>query len=254
MGTIKLLTFLGRLTITWKSSFGKQLWFWLFQAFYHSLLSYLFFFVWLSIFVTFANSYSDLIYVSNRKQGGIGSNLQKPELFNEIFLHYSTPLFYYVSKFVDDEAARDIVQDTFIKLWTDKTISIKLPLNSLLLTLVRNCCLQHIEKLKVRNKYLEHTKLLLQEEELHFYSEEKTSLIEQEAENKLNEILNTLSDRSRQVFVMSRFENKKNKEIARELNISVKAVEKHINKSLSTIRTELKDYLPALIFLLGSLD
>ena len=185
---------------------------------------------------------------------GIGSNLQKPELFIEVFLQYSTPLFYYASKFVDQEVARDIVQDMFIKLWTDRNIAIKISLNALLFTMVRNSCLQHIEKLKVRNKYIEHTKLLLQEEELQFYSEEKTSLIEQEAENKLDEVLNTLSERGRQVFVMSRFENKKNKEIACELNISVKTVEKHISKSLSTIRTELKDYLPALILLLGSMD
>lgn len=185
---------------------------------------------------------------------GIGSNLQKPELFNKVFLHYSRSLFYYASKFVDHEVARDIVQDIFIKLWTDRNISIKTSLNALLITMVRNSCLQHLEKLKVRNKYLEHTKRLLQEEEVHFYSQEKPSLIEQEAENKLNEVLNTLSERSRQVFVMSRFENKKNKEIARELNISVKAVEKQLSKSLSTLRAELKDYLPALIFLLGSMD
>lgn len=185
---------------------------------------------------------------------GIGSNLQKPALFNEVFLHFSTPLFYYASKFVDQEVARDIVQDVFIKLWTDRNISIKLSLNALLFTMVRNSCLQHLEKLKVRNKYLEHTKLLLQEEELNFYSEEKTSLIEQEAENKLNEVLNALSERGRQVFVMSRFENKKNKEIAHELNISVKAVEKQLSKSLSILRTELKDYLPLLIFLFGSME
>lgn len=185
---------------------------------------------------------------------GIGSNLQKPELFNEVFLHYSTPLFYYASKFVDKEVARDIVQDIFIKLLTDRNLSIKISLNALLFTMVRNSCLQHLEKLKVRNKYLEHTKLLLQEEELHFYSGEKTSLIEQEAENKLNEVLTTVSERGRQIFIMSRFENKKNKEIARELNISVKAVEKQLSKSLSIIRTELKDYLPALILLLGSID
>lgn len=185
---------------------------------------------------------------------GIGLNLRNPELFNEIFIHYSKPLFYYAAKFVSDEAARDIVQDTFVKLWTDHKLCIKLSLNALLFTMVRNCCLQHLEKQKVRNKYLEHTKILIQEEELHFYTEEKPSLIEQEAENKLNEVLNTLSDRCRRVFEMSRFENKKNKEIALELNISVKAVEKHITKSLSTIRTELKDYLPALILLIGSLD
>ncbi len=151
-----------------------------------------------------------------------------------------------------DEIARDIVQDVFVKLWTDD-ILVKKSLNSLLFTMIRNGCLQHLEKQKVRNKYTESAKLSLQEEELQFYMQEKTSLIEQELENKLNEVLNSLPDRCRQIFVMSRFENKRNKEIAKELDITVKAVEKQITKALSTIRTEMKDYLPLLLFLSGHL-
>ena len=171
------------------------------------------------------------------------------ELFDDLFRQYSKPLFYYAVKFVDDEAARDIVQDVFVKLWSNQTIIIKQSFNSLLFTMVRNSCLQHLEKLKVRHKYLESTKLLLQEEELRFYMEEKTSLIEQELENKLTEVLENLPERCRQIFKLSRFENKKNREIAEELDISVKAVEKQITKALATIRSEMKDYLPLLMFL-----
>lgn len=176
-------------------------------------------------------------------------NKRNPELFEELFKQYSKPLFYYAAKFVEDEAARDIVQDVFAKLWSDQNITIKLSLNSLLFTMVRNSCLQTLEKQKVRNKYLESTKLKLQEEELQFYMYEKTSLIEQELENKLNEVLDSLPDRCKQIFMMSRFENKKNKEIAEELDISTKAVEKQITRALGTIRSEMKDYLPLLLFL-----
>lgn len=178
---------------------------------------------------------------------------RNPELFDELFRQYSKPLFYYAAKFVDDEAARDIVQDVFVKLWSDQTITIRQSLNALLFTMVRNSCLQLIEKQKVRSKYFESAKLKLQEEELRFYIEEKTSLMEQELEDKLNEVLNNLPDRCRQIFTLSRFENKKNKEIAGELDISVKAVEKQITKALGIIRTEMKDYLPVLMFLSGHL-
>ena len=180
---------------------------------------------------------------------GLFSTSGNLELFDEIFRQYSKPLFYYATKFVEDEVAKDIVQDVFAKLWSDQKIAIKLSLNSFLFTMVRNSCLQHLEKQKVRNKYLESTKLKLQEEELQFYITEKTSLIEQELEKKLSEVLDSLPERCRQIFIMSRFENKKNKEIAEELDISVKAVEKHITRALSTIRTEMKDYLPLLLFL-----
>lgn len=191
-----------------------------------------------------------MVQIGNK---GLFTTTRNPELFDDLFRQYSKPLFYYAAKFVDDEAARDIVQDVFVKLWSDQSITIKQSLNALLFTMVRNSCLQQLEKQKVRNKYFESAKLKLQEEELRFYMEEKNSLLEQELENKLNEVLGSLPDRCRQIFTMSRFENKKNKEIAAELDISVKAVEKQITKALGTIRTEMKDYLPLLIFLSGHL-
>jgi RNA polymerase sigma-70 factor (ECF subfamily) len=172
-----------------------------------------------------------------------------PHFFDDLFRKYSKPLFYYAAKFVEDEVARDIVQDLFVRLWSDHSITISKSLNSLLFTAVRNSCLQHIEKQKVRNKYAESARFAMQEEELRFYMEEKTSLIEQELEDKLNEVLNSLPERCREIFSMSRFVNKKNKEIAEELDISVKAVEKQITRALATIRTEMKDYLPLLLFL-----
>lgn len=183
---------------------------------------------------------------------GLNVNIKDSKLFDELFRQYSKPLFYYASKFVDDAVAKDIIQDVFVKLWSDQSITISHSINSFLFTMVRNCCLQHLEKQKVRNKYLESTKLLLQEEELRFYMGENTSLIEQEFEEKLNEVLNCLPDRCRQIFLMSRFENKKNKEIAEELGISLKAVEKQITKALATIRFELKDYLPLIMILFSS--
>jgi len=70
---------------------------------------------------------------------------RNPELFVDLFRQYSKPLFYYAAKFVDEEAARDIVQDVFVKLWSNQTITIKHSLNALLFTMVRNCCLQHLE-------------------------------------------------------------------------------------------------------------
>lgn len=180
---------------------------------------------------------------------GLIVNKETPQWFDEIFRQYSKPLFYYAAKFVDDEVAKDVVQDIFLKLWSDRSIIVRQSLNSLLFTMVRNSCLQQLEKQKVRNNYIETTKLILQKEELLFYTEEQSSLIEQELEDKLNEVLNSLPVRCKQVFLMSRFENKRNREIGEELNISVKAVEKQITKALAIIRNEMKDYLPLLLFL-----
>ena len=183
---------------------------------------------------------------------GLLVNNKDSILFDELFRQYSRPLFYYAAKFVDDEAAKDIVQDTFVKLWSDQLTVIRQSLNSLLFTMVRNSCLQQLEKQKVKNKYTDSALLMLREEELRFFGEEKSSLIEQELEDKLNVVLNNLPFRCRQIFLLSRFENKKNKEIAEELAISLKAVEKQITKALATIRIEMKDYLPLLMLYFSS--
>ncbi len=156
------------------------------------------------------------------------STIKSPLLFEELFKVYAKPLFYYAAKFVDDDAAKDIVQDTFEKLWTDSSLKVHHSLNALLFTMVRNNCLHHLDKQKVRNKYRESSRLSLKEEELRYFVEEKSSLIEQEMEQKLSEVLDRLPERCRQIFRMSRFDNKRNKKKAEEHQITVKAVEKQI--------------------------
>ena len=180
---------------------------------------------------------------------GLLGNEMNDELFKDIFRQYAKPLFYYAAKFVGDEQAKDITQDLFAKLWSDQSLIITKSLNSLLFTTIRNRCLQQLEKEKVRKKYVESVRSKLQSEELQFYMNDRSSLIEQELEDKLNEVLNKLTERCRQIFMLSRFENKKNKEIADELEISVKSVEKQISKALGTIRIEMKEYMPLLLFM-----
>ena len=168
---------------------------------------------------------------------------------NQLFKDYSKPLFYFALKFVEEEQAKDIVQDVFYKLWEDKSISVTSSLNGLLFTMVKNKCLQHIEKLKVRENYKHQASTQLKEEEINFYTNEATSLLEQELQDKLEVAISNLPDKCRQVFELSRFQGKMNKEIANELDISIKTVEKHISKALSLIRNELKDYLSLFLFL-----
>ena len=44
-------------------------------------------------------------------------------------------------------------------------------------------------------------------------------------------LLSTLSEQTRRAFILSRFENKPNKEIAEEMELSIKGVEYHISKA-----------------------
>ena len=70
-----------------------------------------------------------------------------------------------------------------------------------------------------------------------------------ELQDKITETIEKLPPERKKVFVMSRFDNLKYKEIAEKLDISVKTVENQMGKALKFLREELKDFLPLLIFL-----
>ena len=168
---------------------------------------------------------------------------------SQLFRRYSKPLFYYALKFVDEEVAKDLVQDVFLKLSADQHLIVSRSLDGLLFTMIRNKCLQQIEKQKIRADYQEASALRLKEDEILFYSTEASSLIELELQEQLEKAIGNLPEKCREVFVLSRYHDKMNKEIAAELGVSIKTVEKHISTALKLIRTALKDYLPLVVLL-----
>ena len=72
----------------------------------------------------------------------------------------------------------------------------------------------------------------------------------QEIESIIQKTLEELPPRCCEVFIQSRFKGKKNHEVAKELNVSVKAVEAQMSKALKAFRISLKDYLPLVAYLL----
>ena len=73
---------------------------------------------------------------------------------------------------------------------------------------------------------------------------------ENETKIKIENALDKLPEKCRQVFELSRFEEMKYKDIADNLGISVKTVEVQISKALRILREELKEFLMILILLI----
>lgn len=175
--------------------------------------------------------------------------------FNDIYTSYYKKSFFFAKSYVhDDLAAEDIASDSLIKLWEKlKSDSIEekymLPL---LLTILKNKALDYLKHEEVKRNAFE-AMVDWQQQELSFRISaleacNPSEIFSEEVENIISRILNTLSEQTRQVFVLSRFENKSNKEIAEEMEISVKGVEYHISKALKALRITLKDYLPLFYF------
>ena len=146
----------------------------------------------------------------------------------------------------------NIVQDVFLVLWEKKDeLELSCTLTTYLFTLVKNRCLNFL-----RHKLIEEEYNAQMKEELGFKlyaleSMEYSYHSEKELQEIIQRALDTLPERCREVFIKSRIEGLKYKEISEELGISVNTVENHIVTALKKLRVELKDYLPLLLFLVN---
>ena len=153
-----------------------------------------------------------------------------------------------------EEDAENIVQDVFLDLWEKKEI-IKLPinLNAFLYTVTKNKCLNHLKHKKViwetKNKLeeLQRNALQMKFESLKVLDE--GIFAEGDIEMIIEKAVGTLPEKCREIFIKSRLEGKKHKEIADELNVSTHTIEAQMNIAYKKMRLALRDYLGLLFFL-----
>ena len=67
-------------------------------------------------------------------------------------------------------------------------------------------------------------------------------LREKEFQQELNDAINSLSEKQREVFLLNRIEKKKYREIAEMLGISQKAVEKRMHQAMLHLKSKIKNY------------
>jgi len=163
-------------------------------------------------------------------------------LFND---HYSRLCSYAYNFLKEEEGSEEVVQEVFFKLWINRTdIQIQSSMESYLYRSVRNASLNLIKHINIREKYKEHNQKEIE------YAENLDSdpMNASELEFKIRASIDMLPEQRRKIFMLSRYESLKYKEIAEQLGISVKTVENQMGKALQLLRNELADYLP-LIFL-----
>jgi len=154
---------------------------------------------------------------------------------------------YFAKQYIYDiEASKNIVQDVFTELWDKRnTLKEETNLNAWLFTVTKNKSLKiisHLKSQKNYNSYLKSRQLDINYIALNDFN--TSNFVFEELQVQINAVLEKLSPACRKVFEMSRFEDRKNKEIAEELNLSIKTVEAHISKALRSLKADLKDYLP----------
>lgn len=161
------------------------------------------------------------------------------EAFNVLFRYYYPGLVVFAKRFLQSlDEAEEIVQDVFLKVWTEREhLHIHTSVREYLFRSVRNKCLDVIKHKKVESKF---------EQYIHHQEQQSVTydfFIEQELRVLIKDVIEKLPSECRKVFVLSRIQNLKYKEIAGKLGISIKTVENQISKALKIFRDALKDYL-----------
>lgn len=173
----------------------------------------------------------------------------KHEAYEYLFATYYPRLHNYALRFLaDGDAVGDIIQDCFMKLWEKRGELILQSVGALLFRMVRNQCLNYLRhKALEDSEWLQSLNLEDHSERLYstdFLDDPDQELLFQELKRQVEQTLDALPERSRQIFTMSRFDGMKNREIAEELGISVKVVERHIGRALKMFRRQLRNVQP----------
>ena len=176
--------------------------------------------------------------------------LHDEKAFELLFKKYYSTLCNFATKFVHDrDLAEDIVQEIFYKLWRNPhNLDSNQNIASYLFRAVQNQGLNILDRKQIEKKYKE---VILNANPI----SDNVSLYEQlcgnELEIKIQELVkNKLPDACRKVFELSRSKGLKNREIAEELNISIKTVETQISRALVVLRFQLKEYITVIISLI----
>lgn len=171
--------------------------------------------------------------------------------FEDLFHVYYYPLLAFANKYTNDKfASEDIVQDVFLGLWMKRaTINFSESIKPYLYKATYNRSISYLNsQVESLNLNEQNIKLQLQQKIISYDLQE--SLLLKEVSNEIISCVETFPEQCRKVFLLSRAQGLKNKEIAKLLNISEKTVEGHISKALSILRFHLQklDLMPFLCY------
>lgn len=153
----------------------------------------------------------------------------------------------------DVTAAEDITVEALMYYWENRaTLKEESNIPAYILTTIKSKCLNYLRHKQIHEEYSENIRSY-NEWELNMrianlQACEPYELFTTEIQELVRESLHNLPEKTRQIFMLSRYENKSYKEIAEIMKMSPKGVNFHISKALKLLQTNLKDYFPLFFF------
>lgn len=156
---------------------------------------------------------------------------------------------------IQEEDAENIVQDVFMELWENSALlSTHTNIFAFLFTAVKNRCIDFLRRKtlsqKVKDNIQSEQSILLdiKLQSLEYFDDNMLS--SSNIESIVDNAINQLPERCREIFVLNKIEGKKQREIAKILNISIHTVESQMSIANRRLKELLKDLLPLLFFVI----
>lgn len=171
--------------------------------------------------------------------GSISDRIRQSDedAFDILFRQFYKQLVAYSFRFLKSkEAAKDIVQDVFVKLWDIRqTLHPGRNPSSLLYTMVRNASLNQLKSTRwVDIETIPEQEETVEESDIHSHPSIPAVL---------NDVVKSLPPRQRQAFELSRFSGMSHEEIARTMNCTPRTVNNHIMAALKNLKARLEPHL-----------
>ena len=169
--------------------------------------------------------------------------------FEIAFLKYREPLSRYIWKFVCRRSlSEEIAQEVFADVWNDrKNLQPSGHLRGLLFEMARNKALDQIKHQKIVYQYISEAKQQ-KKEDIHLRIQEIEKDDFRVFRQALQESIEDLPPKGRQIFELNRNEGLTYLEISEYLDVSVKTVETHMRRVFQKLRERLSKYVPVLFF------
>jgi RNA polymerase sigma-70 factor (family 1) len=168
------------------------------------------------------------------------------DAFNEIYDRYWLKIFTAAVKRVRSrDDAKDLVQDLFFTLWTKReSLVVNTSLSAYLFTAIKYKVINYIESNIVKENYLRSLDAVL----IDYDNSANEAIMSRDLEEFLDDRINDLSPKVKEVFQLSRNENLSIKEIAERLHLSDQTVKNQISKALKILRVHLSDISALFLF------
>jgi RNA polymerase sigma-70 factor (ECF subfamily) len=175
------------------------------------------------------------IQISNQKE------------FQQIYLKFFNGLSNYAFSILKDkDSAKDVVQEVFLDLWRKrKELQIKTSIDAYLLRSVKFKSIDYIRKASTKQQYAASVSAQAIDYSDQLYDEDDL----EERKQRISYAIAQLPPKCRKAFLMSRLQGFTYKEIAQEMNVSVKTIENQISRAFKLLRNLLND-LRSIVFLI----